>query len=112
MRKRWFFIAPAVIVGILLFGFLGGELVLHLWNWLLPTLFGWRQITFWQALGLLALCRILFGGFGRHGSGRPNFRRRMKERCGHMTPEERERFRQAMRERWGFSPSPSETKGQ
>jgi hypothetical protein len=37
---------------------------MHLWNWLLPPLFGWRQITFWQALGILALCRILFGGFG------------------------------------------------
>ena len=112
MRKRWYFIAPAAILGILLFGFLGGELVRQLWNWLLPPLFGWRQITFWQALGLLALCRILFGGFGRHGSGRPNFRRRMKERCGNMTPEEREKFRQAMRERWGFEPSTSESKGQ
>jgi hypothetical protein len=112
MRKRWYFIAPAAILGILLFGFLGGELVRQLWNWLLPPLFGWRQITFWQALGLLALCRILFGGFGRHGSGRPNFRRRMKERCGNMTPEEREKFRQAMRERWGFGPSTSESKGQ
>jgi hypothetical protein len=110
MRKRWYFIAPAAILGILLFAFLGGELVLHLWNWLLPPLFGWRQITFWQALGLLALCRILFGGFGRHGSGRPNFRRRMKDRCGSMTPEEREKFRQAMRERWGFGPSASESK--
>jgi len=114
MRKRWYFIAPAAILGILLFGFLGGELVLQLWNWLLPTLFGWRQITFWQALGLLALCRILFGGFGRHGSGGPNFRgrMRMKNRCGNMTPEEREKFRQAMRERWGFGPSTSESKGQ
>ncbi len=53
----------------LLFIAIGGEIVLHLWNWLLPPLFGWRQITFWQALGLLALCRILFGGFGR-----PRFR--------------------------------------
>jgi len=118
MRKRWYFIAPAAILGILLFGFLGGELVRQLWNWLLPPLFGWRQITFWQALGLLALCRILFGGFGRHGScgpgfrGRMGMRMRMKERCGNMTPEEREKFRQAMRERWGFGPSTSESKGQ
>ena len=48
----------------LLFTSIGGEIVRLLWNWLLPPLFGWRQITFWQALGLLALCRILFGGFG------------------------------------------------
>jgi hypothetical protein len=95
-----------------LFAFIGGEIVLQLWNWLLPPLFGWRMLTFWQALGMLALCRILFGGFGFHGSRRSGFRRRMNERCGNMTPEEREKFRQAMRERWGFGgPSTSESKG-
>src|SRR5712691_7808385 len=105
MKRKWIWIAPLAILGIVLFAYLGGEIVMLLWNWLLPPLFGWRTLTFWQALGLLALCRILFGGWGGHGSGRPNFRRRMKERCGHVTPEERERFRQRMRERWGFGPS-------
>jgi len=106
MRRKWIFIAP------LLFTVIGGEIVLLLWNWLLPPLLGWRQVTFWQALGLLALCRILFGGFGWRGAGRSSFRRRMDERCGHMTPEERERFRERMRERFGFGPSTSENKGQ
>jgi hypothetical protein len=86
--------------------------VLHLWNWLLPPLLGWRQITFWQAFGILALCRILFGGHGWHGSGRSNFRRRMRERCGHMSPEERERFRQRVRDHFGVGPSASESQGQ
>jgi hypothetical protein len=110
MSRRWklVFIIPAAILGILLFVAIGGKIVLDLWNWLLPPLFGWRQITFWQALGILVLCRVLFGGFGRHGSGGSNFRRRMKGRCDHMTPEERERFRQRMRERFGFGPSTSE----
>jgi hypothetical protein len=112
MKKKWFFIAPAAIVGIVLFAFIGGELVLQLWNWLLPPLFGFRQITFWQAFGLLALCRILFGRSGWHRAGHSNFRRRMKERCANTTPEERERFRQAMRERWSFGPSTGESKGQ
>ena len=112
MRWKWIFIAPLAIVAMLAFIVLGGEIVMKLWNWLLPSLFGWRQITFWQALGLLALCRILFGGLGGHGSGRSNFRRRMKERCEHMTPEERERFRQRIRERFGFGPSTSENKAQ
>ena len=70
MRPRWkrvLMIAPLAIVGMLLFAFIGGEIVLHLWNWLLPPLFGFRAVTFWQALALLALCRILFGGFGRGG---------------------------------------------
>ena len=118
--KRLIFIGPLAILGMLLYITIGGEIVLHLWNWLLPPLFGWRPIAFWQALGLLLLCRILFGGFGWHGSGRSNLRRRieermadrMAERCANMTPEERERFRQRMRERWGFGPSAGESKGQ
>jgi hypothetical protein len=114
--KRLIWIAPLAILAMLLFIVIGGEIVMHLWNWLLPPLFGWRQIAFWQALGLLLLCRILFGGLGLHGSARSNVRRRMEERmaerCANMTPEERERFRQRMRERWGFGPSTSESKEQ
>jgi hypothetical protein len=116
MRRRMIFIAPLAILGMVVFMAIGGEIVLQLWNWLLPSLFGWRAITFWQALGMLVLCRILFGGFGWHGSGRSGFRRRMEERFEWMTPEEREqfreRFRQRMRERWGFGPSTGESKGQ
>ena len=111
MRRKWILLAPLVILGFLLFIAIGGEVVRQLWNWLLPPIFGWRQITFWQAIGMLALCRILFGGFGIHGYDRSNFRRRMAERWEHMNPEERERFRQRMRERWGFGPSTSESKG-
>jgi hypothetical protein len=110
--KRFIFIVPLAILGMLLVIVIGGEIVLHLWNWLLPSLFGWRQITFWEAVGLLTLCRILFGGVSGRGFHRSNYRRRMAERCEHMTPEERERFRQRMRERFGFGPSTSENKGQ
>jgi hypothetical protein len=112
MRRRLIFIAPLAILGILLFITIGGQVVLQLWNWLLPPLFGWREITFWQALGMLVLCRILFGGTGWHGSGRSNIRRRIAERWEAMTPEERERVRQGMRGRCGFGPSPGESKGQ
>ena len=108
MRRRWIFLAPLAILGILVFIAIGGEIVVQLWNWLLPPLFGWRQITFWQAVGILALCRILFGGFGGHGPGRSEVRRRMEERWASMTPEERERFRQGMRARCGFGPSTGE----
>jgi hypothetical protein len=112
MRRKWIFLAPLAILGILVFVAVGGEVVRLLWNWLLPPIFGWRQITFWQAVGILALCRILFGGFGRHGSYHSSSRRRMAERCEHMTPEERERFQQGMRGRFGVCPSASESKGQ
>ena len=77
MRRRLLWIAPLAVLGMLAFITIGGVVVRLLWNWLLPPLFGWHQITFWQALGLLALCRILFGGFGIHGAGRSNIRRRM-----------------------------------
>src|SRR6478735_2208576 len=86
-RKKLIFLAPLAILGLLLFVFVGGEVVKLLWNWLLPPLFGWRQVTFWQALGLLALCRILFGGLGSHGGQGSWRRRRMAERCEQMTPE-------------------------
>jgi hypothetical protein len=111
-RRKLIFLSPLILLAVLLFVALGGEIVHRLWNWLLPPLFGWRQITFWQALGILALCRILFGGFGRHGSARSKVRSPMAERWSAMTPEERERFRQGMRDRWGFDQSAGETKEQ
>jgi len=100
-RKKWIFIVPAAILGMTLFVGLGGWLVMFLWNLVLPPLFGWRLITFWQALALLGLCRILFGSWGMHGPQRSGFRKRMHERWEGMTPEEREKFREAMRKRWG-----------
>src|SRR5437879_3821180 len=109
--KKILFIAPLAGVAMAVFIWIGGEVVMHLWNWNLPALFGWRQITFWQALGLFALCRILFGDLGMRvrGPHRSNFRRRMAERCENMTPEEREQFRQRVRERWGGGQSAGET---
>lgn len=117
-------LSPLILVAMIFFVVIGGAVVMLLWNWLLPTLFGWPQITIWQALGLLALCRILFGGFGSRGGYRSRFRHRWKERWNErwnerwaerwgerwerMTPEERERFRRRMRERCGFDPSSPE----
>lgn len=113
MRPRWkrlIWIAPLAIVGMLVFIAIGGALVQLLWNWLLPALFGWRQITFWQAVALLALCRILFGGLGLRGGGpRRTMGQRMAERWQQMTPEERERFRQGLHGRWGCGTSPKST---
>ena len=99
--------APLAIVGFAVFIAIGGGVVMLLWNWLVPPIFGWRVITFWQAVGLLALCRILFGGFGMRGP-----RRRIADRCQRMTPEEREKLRERMRERWGFGPSTTGTGAQ
>jgi hypothetical protein len=107
MKKLWIaLIAPPAIV---LFVWLFGELVMHLWNWLLPPLFGWHLITFWQALGLLLLSRILFGSWGSGGGNRG--RRGRRERWDKMTPEERERLRQNWSARCGGFPNmPDESK--
>jgi hypothetical protein len=50
-----------LVIGILMLAMilLGGPLML-LWNWLMPTLFGLPEITFWQACGLQVLATILF----------------------------------------------------
>ena len=93
MRRKWILMIPIGIAAIIIFTFIGGTAVQLLWNWLLPPLFGWRELTFWQALGMLALCRILFGGVGGRGG-----RRYGRD----WTPEEKERFRARMRERWGW----------
>jgi hypothetical protein len=118
-REKMFLIAPFALLAIAGFIFLGGWIVMSLWNWLLPPLFGWKALTFWQAIGILALCRILFGGLGRHmghrshSSMRQRIVDRMADRVGDrwegMTPEERERFRQRMRERCGFDPAVRES---
>lgn len=77
-------------------------LVMSLWNWLMPGLFALHRISFWQALGLLLLSKILFGGF--HGRRGPHmhWRERMMERWAQMTPEEQAKFREGMKGRCGF----------
>ncbi|MCB0758979.1 MAG: hypothetical protein KDC01_11005 [Flavobacteriales bacterium] len=99
-RLRWLFpfIALAALAG---FGFV----VMLLWNAIIPGLTGWALLTFWKAVGLVILCKILFGGFpGRRGGhGGPPWTRhaRMREKWGAMTEEERMQFREKLRGRCG-----------
>jgi hypothetical protein len=103
MMRRFVVWAPLAMTAFLMFITIGGTVVLLLWNWLMPAIFGWREITFWQALGLLALCRILFGGLGRHGGRRSH---------SDFTPEQKARFRQRMRERFGFDTPTTDNRGE
>ncbi len=73
-----------------------GLVIQHLWNWLVPAILGLHSITFWQAIGLFVLSKILFGGFHRHGP-RGRWGRHMNERWAQMSPEDREKFRSGMR---------------
>jgi hypothetical protein len=102
---------------IVLFAFVAaivlGFVVKSLWNALMPGIFGWHLISFWQALGLLLLSKLLFGGFHTRGGsgGRRHWKNRMRERWEGMTPEERERFRQGMRCGRGPWATPVEPQG-
>ena len=73
------------------------------------TIFGLRPIGFWQALGLLVLSKILFGGFHRHEGKDMHWRRRMLERWEQMTSGERERFRSDIRRGCSSAGPPPET---
>ena len=103
------------IIKVIIFGtiavFVFGQVVHYLWNWLMPALFHLPLITFWQALGVMALGWILFGGLrGREGWGHRGGRfggawqRRMQGRWEKMTPEEQEKMREWMRNRCGHAP--------
>jgi hypothetical protein len=92
-KRRFLFIPLGVAA------FLAGIsfIVMELWNNLLPALLHVGVITFWQAMGIFVLCKILFG-FGHGGKGGAPW---MRARMAHnMTPEQREMFRAKMEERW------------
>jgi len=92
-KRFWILRIILIPIGVAALGFLLGFVVMTLWNWLTPVLFGWHTITFWQAVGLFVLAKILFGGFkGCHHHG--HFHEGMHR--WHMSPEEREK----MREEW------------
>jgi ABC-type multidrug transport system fused ATPase/permease subunit len=77
-------------------------IVMFLWNILIPDIFGLTAISFWQALGLLLLSRILFGGFiGRGAHRRKKMHNRMREKWMNMSSEERENFFEKRRKAWG-----------
>jgi hypothetical protein len=81
--------------------FIVGSIVMLLWNALLPVLFHLPVISFWQAIGLLLLSKLLFGGF-RGGGGwrdRGHWKNKMQQRWMNMTPEEKEKFKQDWRDR-------------
>lgn len=90
-------IALMATVAVAVFSFI----VMTLWNVLMPGIFAVHSIGFWQALGLLLLSKILFGGFRPPIGGGQRGRARMIERFEKMTPEEREKFKHGLRGRCG-----------
>jgi|SRR5664279_770789 len=109
-RGLWFFKKGLMILvftaaAILLFGFI----TMSLWNAILPAVIHVGTITFAQALGILVLCKILFGGFHGHRGGKWGGRGHWKQQMGegmkekwmNMSQEDREKFRQNWRGRCG-----------
>lgn len=89
-RRRWYLFIPLIVLALIAFGFI----TMHLWNWLMPTIFSLPAITFWQTIGLLILSRLLLGGMRGHGRGHRYQHRCIHEKWEKMTPEEREQFRE------------------
>jgi hypothetical protein len=89
-RRKMLAKALLILVVIALLGWI----VMRLWNWVLPTVFvDIHAIDYPRAVGLLVLCRILFGGFRGHGGFN---KRRQWEQWQHwqrMTPQERDQLR-------------------
>ncbi len=105
-RQFWFWRGLRFIGFGLLLGVLAGFVVMGLWNALLPDILGVSAITFWQALGLLLLSRILFGRYGGAGrrfghgpEGRHDWKQKMAGRWQQLTPEQREQMKQNWRDR-------------
>src|ERR1700733_5346583 len=101
MKQHHFLKAIKVLLFVVVAGALLGFVVMHLWNWLMPAVFGMGMITFWQALGLFVIGKLLFCGFHRHHGGRPRWGRRMQERWDEMSPEERKKLPPDIRGRRG-----------
>ena len=90
--------APIFVAGI----FAMSAIVMLLWNEIIPNVTGAQVVNFWQAMGLLVLCRILFGGFrfgGHHGHRQPFMHPSFRNKLMEMSDEEREQFRNQWKER-------------
>jgi hypothetical protein len=93
-KRRFIFIPLAAIAFLSLISFV----VMNLWNYLLPEILHVGFISFWQAMGIFVLCKILFGfGKGHRGMGGPWARHRMEERFRNMSPEEKEKFKEQVK---------------
>jgi hypothetical protein len=104
MKKRMHFFGHFVLGLAAIAGF--GAIVMLLWNWLMPAIFGLTPISIWQAFGMLAFTRILFGGMGAGrfwGMGMMKHHHNpIREKWMQMTPEERKEFMKKHHAHRGF----------
>jgi Ca2+/H+ antiporter, TMEM165/GDT1 family len=109
MKRRFRFgKAVMILVFCTAFVMLFSYIVMLLWNGILPDVLGVRTISFWQAMGILVLSKILFSGFGglhhKKEQFKNRFREKMLDKWEHMTPEEKQKFKDEWKTRcrgWG-----------
>ena len=92
---------PIFIGGVFLFTWI----LQLLWNNVLTDVVNVKSIGFWQAMGVFALAKILFGFNSGWGGKRRRWKEgmqvRMNEKWEHMSPVERDRFREEWKQRCG-----------
>ena len=102
-KHKGFRIAFMILIGLSIVALLALA-VMALWNWLIPAIFaGGPVITYWQALGLMVLAKILFGGLKpphRHppfaSSYKDDWKQKLRDKWNCMDPEKKEKIRNHM----------------
>lgn len=92
MQRKGKFRAKFILVPLVIL-FLVTAIVMWLWNAILPAVLDVKTITYWQAMGILVLSKILFGGFSGCKSGQDRHRKNLRKKLKSMSPKEREEFR-------------------
>lgn len=109
-KKRFYFTFPLMVIGL----FAVSGIVMLLWNAVVPSICSSvTMLSYWQAMGLFVLSRILFGGFhfrghhhDHHAHRHAQFVGKFKEKLMDMNEEEREQFKNQWKQRCCKTPNP------
>lgn len=98
--RRFKFIKMFLMVLIIFSGV--STIVMLLWNWLMPDLFGLTAINFWQSAGLILLSKILFGGFRKshHGHDGPPWKKHWQQKWQSIPEDKREKWKKHFADKW------------
>lgn len=90
----------AIIFSVLAFIFLIPYVLMLLWNGILPKVIHVETISYWQAVGIFIISKILFGGLKMKGCGgeKQKITQKLQDKWMNMTPEEKEIFKQKWKE--------------
>ncbi|NLV35152.1 MAG: hypothetical protein GXY17_00545 [Clostridiaceae bacterium] len=78
------------ILGVIALGFVFGYAIKLLWNWLMPELFGLKEISYWQGIGIFILARLIFGSFGGNSNGSKSSNNKDQKSC----PDEKDKTKE------------------